>query len=119
KMIEAINLKRENVYIANILKCRPPNNRSPMPNEIAACAHFIIAQISIIKPKVICALGKCAAQFLIKGNQPISVLRGRFHKFGGIKVMPTFHPAYLLRNPADKRLAWEDLKKVRDALEKS
>ncbi len=116
KMIEAMGVKREDVYIANILKCRPPGNRVPMPEEIAACTHFLEEQIKTIKPKVICALGKFASQFLLKSQEPISMLRGKFRQLGDTKIMPTYHPAYLLRNPADKRLVWEDLKKVRDEL---
>jgi DNA polymerase len=121
KMIEAINMKRESVYIANILKCRPPNNRPPMPEEVAACSPFLMEQIDIIRPKIICALGKFSSQFLLKTDEPISALRGRFRQIsaggiGGILVMPTYHPAYLLRNPNDKRLVWEDLKKIRDKL---
>lgn len=116
KIIEAIGLRREDVYIANILKCRPPNNRSPLPDEISSCSPFVLEQIKIIKPKIICALGKFAAQFLIKSSQPITLLRGKFYELDDIKVMPTFHPAYLLRNPNDKKLVWEDFKKIRDAL---
>jgi DNA polymerase len=115
KMIEAMELKRTDVYIANILKCRPPNNRPPQPEEIAACSGFISGQLGTIKPRVVCALGKFAAQFLLGTDEPISALRGRFHKSalaGGVNVMPTFHPAYILRNPASKRQVWEDLKKI-------
>lgn len=118
KMIEAMGIRREDVYIANVLKCRPPNNRSPMPDEITACTCFLSEQIRIIKPAVICALGKFAAQFILKSEQPISSLRGKFYHFNDTKVMPTFHPAYLLRNPNDKRLVWEDLKKIRDEIKK-
>ena len=123
KMIEAIGMKREEVYIANVLKCRPPNNRNPLPEEIAACCNFLLKQIRIIRPRVICTLGKFASQFLLKSEQPISALRGKFYDFNatgvdGIKLMPTFHPAYLLRNPNDKRLVWEDLKKIRDEAKK-
>ncbi len=116
KMIEAINMRRENVYIANILKCRPPNNRPPMPEEVAACSPFLMEQIKIIRPKIICALGKFASQFLLRTDEPISALRGKFRDCDGILMMPTYHPAYLLRNPNDKRLVWEDLKKIRDEL---
>lgn len=112
KIIEAMGLKRQDVYIANILKCRPPNNRSPLPTEILACEENIRAQIEIIKPKVICTLGKFASQTLLRSAIPISALRGKFQDFHGIKVMPTFHPAYLLRNPQDKKLVWEDMKKI-------
>ena len=105
-------LKREDVYIANILKCRPPNNRSPLPDEIAACEENVKRQVEMIKPRVICTLGKFASQTLLKTETPISALRGNFREYNGIKVMPTFHPAYLLRNPEDKRLVWQDMKKV-------
>ncbi len=116
RIIEAIDLKRQDVYIANCLKCRPPQNRNPLPSEIIACREFFMKQIEIISPKVICCLGKFAAQTVLMSEQPISRLRGKFHEFEGIKVMPTFHPAYLLRNPQDKRLVWEDMKKIRDYL---
>jgi uracil-DNA glycosylase len=112
KIIEAMGLKREDVYIANILKCRPPNNRIPMPDEIAACEDNVKRQVDIIKPKVICTLGKFASQTLLKTQTTISVLRGHFQEYNGIKVMPTFHPAYLLRNPSDKKLVWADMKKI-------
>ena len=112
KIIEAMGLKREDVYIANILKCRPPNNRMPLPTEILACEENVRRQIEVIKPKVICTLGKFASQTLLRSQTPISMLRGKFREYNGIKVMPTFHPAYLLRNPQDKRLVWEDMKKV-------
>ena len=118
RIIEAIGMRREDVYIANILKCRPPNNRAPLPDEISACTHFLLEQIKIIRPKIICTLGKFASQFLLKSEEPITKLRGKFYDLEGVKVMPTFHPAYLLRNPNDKRLVWEDLKKVRDELKK-
>jgi DNA polymerase len=112
KIIEAMGLKRDEVYIANILKCRPPNNRIPLPDEIAACEDIVKRQVAIINPKVICTLGKFASQTLLKTQAPISVLRGHFQEYNGIPVMPTFHPAYLLRNPADKKLVWSDMKKV-------
>lgn len=116
KMIEAINMRREGVYIANILKCRPPNNRPPMPEEVAACSPFLMEQINLIRPKIICALGKFSSQFLLRTDEPISALRGKFREINGILIMPTYHPAYLLRNTNDKRLVWEDLKKIRDEL---
>jgi uracil-DNA glycosylase family 4 len=112
KIIEAMGLKREDVYIANILKCRPPNNRAPLPTEILACEENIRRQVEIINPKVICTLGKFASQTLLKTQTSITSLRGKFQAYNGIKVMPTFHPAYLLRNPDDKKLVWEDMKKV-------
>lgn len=112
KIIEAMGLKREDVYIANILKCRPPNNRAPLPGEIEACSHVVRRQVEIIGPKVICTLGKFASQTLLNTQTPISALRGNFYEYNGIKVMPTFHPAYLLRNPPDKKLVWSDMKKI-------
>ncbi len=112
KMILAMGLKREDVYIANIVKCRPPGNRAPKPQEAEACSPFLIEQIKTIKPDVICALGTVAAQFLMKTGNPVSVLRGRFHDYEGIKLMPTYHPAYLLRNPNAKKLVWEDLQMI-------
>ena len=112
KIIEAMKLKRDDVYIANCLKCRPPNNRSPLPSEIVTCKPILMRQIDIIQPKIICALGKFAAQTLLENDQPISRMRGRFFDWNGIKIMPTFHPAYLLRNPADKKLVWEDVQKI-------
>ena len=116
KIIEAINLTRNDVYIANVLKCRPPENRNPLPTEILTCEEYLVKQIGIIRPKVICALGKFAAQTLLRSAEPISKLRGKFYDYHGSKLMPTFHPAYLLRNPSDKRLVWEDMKKVRKEL---
>jgi DNA polymerase len=116
KIIEAMGMKRQDVYIANILKCRPPNNRAPLPTEILACQENVRRQVEMIKPKVICTLGKFASQTLLGTTAPISALRGKFQEYEGIKVMPTFHPAYLLRNPPDKKLVWEDMKKVKKAL---
>ena len=112
KIIESIGLERKDVFIANILKCRPPNNRNPLPSEIAACSPYLIKQIELIRPEVICALGKFAAQTLLNSETPISRLRGTFYDFRGIKLMPTYHPAYLLRNPGGKKEVWEDMKKV-------
>jgi len=116
KMIQAMGLTREKVYIANIIKCRPPQNRNPMPDEIASCEPFLIAQLNTIQPKVICALGTFAAQTLLRTQDKISRLRGRFHHYNGIPLMPTYHPAYLLRNPEDKRLVWEDMQKIMEEL---
>ena len=112
KMIVAMKLTREKVYIANTLKCRPPNNRPPLPTEIVTCNPILMRQIEIIRPRIICALGKAAAQTVLQSEEPISRLRGRFFEKYGAQVMPTFHPAYLLRNPADKKLVWEDLQKI-------
>ncbi|MFQ5587779.1 MAG: uracil-DNA glycosylase [Nitrospiria bacterium] len=116
KMISAMGLSREQVYIANIIKCRPPMNRNPEPDEIAACRPFLDKQIAAIRPKVICALGKFAAQTLLNTPRRISELRGKFHDLNGVKVLPTFHPAYLLRNPAEKKRVWEDLQVIMSEL---
>jgi DNA polymerase len=116
KMIEAIELKREQVYIANVIKCRPPQNRNPEPDEVATCEPFLFRQIDAIRPRVIVALGKFAAQALLRSNEPISRLRGRVFDYRGAVLVPTFHPAFLLRSPDYKREAWEDLKKVRALL---
>ena len=118
KIIEAMKLKRKDVYIANILKCRPPNNRNPLPTEILACENYLVRQLEILKPKVVCTLGKFAAQTLLRTEEPISKMRGKFYTYHGIKVMPTFHPAYLLRNPQEKRLVWHDMKKIMAELSK-
>lgn len=118
KIIEAMGLAREDVYIANILKCRPPDNRPPLPEEISACRDNLKRQVEIIKPKVICTLGKFASQTLLNTETTISDLRGKFSEYEGIKVMPTFHPAYLLRNPHDKKLVWADMKMVMRELKK-
>jgi DNA polymerase len=112
KMIEAMGLSREQVYICNILKCRPPGNRNPEPDEIAACEPFLIRQLAAIRPRLIVCLGKFAAQCLLRSDAPISRLRGEWKSYQGLPLMPTFHPAYLLRNPASKREVWMDLKLV-------
>ena len=112
KMIEAMGYARDDVYICNVVKCRPPNNRNPEPDEIAACEPFLRAQLQSIQPKVIVALGKFAAQTLLRDETRISALRGTWREYMGIPLMPTFHPAYLLRNPAEKRAAWQDLQQV-------
>jgi DNA polymerase len=114
---KGMGLKRQDVYIANIVKCRPPDNRDPLPEEIQGCIGFLEDQIKVIQPKVIIALGKIAAQTLLDTDAPISGLRGSFHEYLGIKVMPTFHPSYLLHNPAKKRDVWEDIKKVMQHLD--
>ena len=116
KMIAAMGLAREHVYIANVLKDRPPGNRTPLPEEMAACLPLLTAQLEIIQPRVICALGAVAARALLSTEASLGSLRGRFHQYRGIPVMPTYHPAYLLRNPDAKRVVWEDLKHVRDLL---
>jgi len=116
KIIEAIDLRRDDVYIANIIKCRPPQNRNPEPDEVASCEPFLFRQIDVIKPKVIVALGKYAAQTLLRVETPISRLRGRVFDYRGAQLIPTFHPAYLLRNPSSKREVWEDMKLVKRLL---
>jgi DNA polymerase len=117
KIIEAIGRQREQVYIANVIKCRPPGNRNPEPDEVEECEPFLFRQIDAIKPKVIVALGKFAAQSLLRTTEPITRLRGRQYNYRGAVLIPTFHPAYLLRNPGSKREVWEDMKKVRSILE--
>ncbi len=116
KIIEAIGLKREDVYIANVIKCRPPENRNPEPDEVESCEPFLFRQVETIRPKVIVALGTFAAKALLKTQEPISKLRGRIYKYGHARLIPTFHPAYLLRSPERKRDTWEDMKKVRAIL---
>ena len=116
KIIQAIDLQRSDVYIANVLKHRPPQNRDPSSEEVAACLPYLVRQIEIIKPKVIVTLGRFAAQALLNTSEGITRLRGSFHDCQGVKLMPTFHPAYLLRNEDAKRPCWEDMKMVRDAL---
>jgi len=122
KIIEAMGFKRQDVYIANVVKCRPPENRTPRPDEVKACSPYLLRQIELINPRVIVALGKIAAEFLLQTDKSISDLRGHFGQFEGIPVMPTFHPAYLVRNEGNreiKRLVWEDMKKVMKLLESS
>jgi len=111
-IVKGMKLKRKDVYICNILKCRPPGNRNPLPDEISMCEPFLKKQLRIISPKIICALGTFAAKTLLKTDIPISALRGRFHSYEGIKLMPTYHPAYLLRNPAAKKPVWEDVQMI-------
>src|SRR6185436_10995876 len=109
---KGMKLRREDVYIANVVKCRPPENRNPEPDEVAACEPFLKKQIDLVQPEIIVELGKFAVQTLLQSKVPITKVRGNWHSYHGIKLMPTFHPAYLLRNPADKKLVWEDIKKV-------
>jgi DNA polymerase len=116
KIIEAIGLSRSDVYIANVIKCRPPNNRNPEPDEVATCEPYLFRQIDAIKPKVIVALGTFAAQCLLKTTDSISRMRGRTFNYRGAQLIPTFHPAFLLRSPDRKRDVWEDMKKVRALL---
>jgi len=118
KMIAAMGWTRETVYIANVLMCRPPGNRDPQPDEVSQCLPFLHRKIEVIRPRIIVALGKPATHALLSTSAPISALRGRFHEFRGIKVMPTFHPAFLLRSPDRKRDAWSDLKQVIEELER-
>ena len=116
KIIESIGLSRQDVFICNVLKCRPPGNRNPLSDEIKNCEPYLFRQLELVQPKVICALGTFAAQTLLKTTASISSLRGRFHEFRGAKLICTFHPAYLLRNPEDKRKVWEDMKMIRAEL---
>lgn len=113
-IIKAMGMTREEIFIANVIKCRPPENREPMDDEIAQCSPFLFNQIDIIKPKVIVTLGRYSTTTILKLNKQmrISELRGRFFNYKGIKIMPTFHPAYLLRNEKDKKLVWNDMKLV-------
>jgi uracil-DNA glycosylase family 4 len=116
-MLAAIDLARDdNVYICNVLKCRPPGNRNPEPDEVASCEPFLKRQLAAIRPRMIVALGKFAAQCLLRDDTPITRMRGSFRSYEGIPLMPTLHPAYLLRDPSKKKLAWEDLKAVNAAL---
>ena len=117
KIIEAIGMKREDVLIGNVNRCRPPQNRAPMPDEAATCKPFLEREIAVAQPEVIVVLGNTALKNLLDTREGITRARGRFHDYKGIKVMPTFHPAYLLRDPSKKRETWEDLKKVRDYLD--
>jgi uracil-DNA glycosylase len=107
-----IGISRAEVYICNVIKCRPPENRNPEPDEVSACEPFLFRQIDLVRPRAIVGLGTFAVQALLKVKTPISKLRGNWHQVRGIKMMPTFHPAYLLRNSADKRLVWADIQEV-------
>jgi DNA polymerase len=117
KIVEAIGLTREQVYVANALKCRPPGNRDPLPEEIASCAPYLERQLAILKPKLICCLGRHSTFLLTGQTQPMKAVRGQVFEYRGIRVIPTYHPAALLRNPALKALVWEDVKKVRALLD--
>ncbi len=117
KILQSIRLNREEVYIANIIKCRPPQNRNPEPDEIRSCYPFLLGQINAIQPKIICALGTFAAQTLLKTERKITALRGKAYDQDGIQVIPTYHPAYLLRNPDKKRDVWEDMKRISELME--
>jgi len=116
---KGLKIPRKDVYIANVIKCRPPQNRNPEPDEVATCEPFLFRQVDIIQPKVIVALGKFGAQTLLRTLDPISRLRGRVFEYRGAKLVPTFHPAYLLRNPSSKREVWEDMKLVTRLLTES
>jgi DNA polymerase len=117
-IVKGMQLKREDVYICNIVKCRPPGNRNPEPDEVEACEPFLIKQLQAINPKIIIGLGNVAVKTLLKTKEGITSLRGNWKTYQGIPLMPTFHPAYLLRTPSDKRLVWDDIKKVIAELEK-
>ena len=119
KIIESIDLSRESVYIANVIKCRPPQNRNPENDEVETCQPFLFSQIDAIKPKVIVALGAFAAQTLLGSTETISQLRGKVYEYRGASLIPTFHPAFLLRSPTRKRDVWEDMKKAREVLNSS
>jgi DNA polymerase len=112
RIIEAMKLRRSDVYICNILKCRPPGNRNPEAGEIGACEPFLRKQLTAIGPRVVCALGTFAAKTLLATDSPITVLRGRWHDYRGVRLMPTYHPAYLLRNPGAKKMVWEDVQMI-------
>lgn len=112
RILLAMGMQREDVYICNVLKCRPPNNRDPQPDEVATCEAFLIRQVATIRPQVIVGLGRFAVHCLLKTKAPISRLRGEWQSYQGIPLMPTYHPAYLLRNPDGKRDVWEDMKEV-------
>jgi DNA polymerase len=116
RIIAACKMKREEVYICNVLKCRPPGNRTPLPDEVANCRGYLDRQLDIIQPKFICALGAVASKALLNSELSIGRLRGRFHDYRGIQVLCTYHPAYLLRNPAAKKDVWEDMKKLMEAM---
>lgn len=116
RIIEAMGYEREDVYIANAVKCRPPKNRDPRPDEISACRHFLMRQVALIAPEIIVLLGRSAVSAVLDLQAPLSRLRGGFRDWNGVKVMCTYHPAYLLRNPSAKAMVWEDMKLVRDTL---
>ena len=116
KIIQAMGLQRQDVYICNVLKCRPPGNRNPQPEEVEACSPYMLRQVKAIGPEVVVALGTFAAQTLLQSREPISKLRGQFHDYHGIPLMPTFHPAFLLRSPEKKREVWIDIKLVMERL---
>jgi len=116
KIIESVEIDRKDVFICNIVKCRPPGNRNPEKDEIEACREFVFRQVAVVNPRIICALGAFGAQTLLQTTEPIGRLRGRLHDYRGVKLVATFHPAYLLRNPYEKRKVWEDMKIIRKYL---
>lgn len=116
KIIEAMQLKREEVYIGNVIKCRPPGNRTPLPEEIQICRPFLERQIQVIRPKFLCTLGAVATHALMRTAEPISRMRGKFFDYRGIRLLPTYHPSYLLKNPEKKRETWEDMKRIMAAM---
>ncbi len=118
KIIQSMKLQRDQVYITNIVKCRPPENRNPESDEIESCSPFLLMQVDAIRPVIICALGTFSAQTLLKTTAKISSLRGKVYELNGIKVIPTYHPAFLLRNPEKKKETWEDMKRILELLEK-
>ena len=123
RMLMAVGLTRgeappdEQVFIANVIKCRPPGNRNPQPEEVAQCEPFLLRQVGLVQPRLILAMGRFAVQSLLKSHEPIGKLRGRVHDFHGVPLVVTYHPAYLLRNPADKALVWDDLCRARELIE--
>jgi DNA polymerase len=116
KIIEAMQLQREDVYIGNVVKCRPPGNRTPLPEEIETCRPFLERQIQVIRPQFLCTLGAVATHALLRTTEPISRMRGKFYDYRGIRLLPTFHPSYLLKNPEKKRETWEDMKRLMAAM---
>lgn len=116
KIIEAMQLKREDVYIGNVVKCRPPGNRTPLPEEIEICRPFLERQIQVIHPRFLCTLGAVATHALLRTTEPISRMRGKFYDYRGMRLLPTFHPSYLLKNPEKKRETWEDMKRLMAAM---
>jgi uracil-DNA glycosylase family 4 len=116
RIIGAMGLSRDQVYICNVIKCRPPGNRDPLPEEIAKCEPFLLKQLEILNPRIVCALGSFSVRTLLKTEGRISQLRGRLHSYNGIPLIPTYHPSYLLRNPQAKREVWEDIQKVMEIL---
>lgn len=115
-IVKGMKMRREDVYICNVLKCRPPNNRNPSPEEMQVCEPYLMQQLELIQPKVICALGGVAAKCLLQSDESVGRMRGRWHNYQGVPLRVTYHPAYLLRNPADKRKTWEDIQEIMKVL---